>query len=701
MYTSGSSTQGAPSLWVPITDPTSGELFYANPATGECAWDRTPNMSVMDFTGQEVWWMLHDERNQIPYYYNTVSAVTQWEYPPGGIVVSLINIQKNSIGKRVSMLYQPADSDSEGDASPRHAPATSTIDDYHTLDSLRRSSLRRSSEPVFGTPIDESARAGPSVSGGSEVGPGPGRRFSTLHVVVGMSDIGVDDIQVPASAPPLGAESEVATPISTSAPAFSHMEIATKKMRQAATLQKSSSTTNISGKVAEGGGIGTSSHASVNTTMTRPSDVASIAPAGTAHKDMSQYRIDSFARKYFATHKRGLFRRRVPVEKLLVWSKEQLPLPLMVLSKARHKDALKSYKLIQACMGDGPPTATTTSGSRIVGNGKSNTASVNALHTALLTDVQWLLGCGVQSAEIRDEMYVQLCKQLTQNPSESSCRDGWRVMACLTATFPPSKNFEEYLKSFIAEHATFDGDIGTLATHCARMLDRSCRNGPRGKTPTVAEIDRMLDAAFHPSVFGVSLVEVMDQQRTKHAHLKYPRILTFLARAVLSLGGTRCEGIFRVPGDMDQITELRLRIEANRYDIRGITDPTVPAGLLKFWLRDLSEPLIPMEVYKDCLAHCNEPVHALGVIAALPPLNRDVAQYMLRYLQVIADPANQKYTKMSVQNLAMVFAPNFLRCPSDDPTEIFESTKREQAFLATLIQQAKFPEIQIDKIPWD
>lgn len=42
---------------------------------------------------------------------------------------------------------------------------------------------------------------------------------------------------------------------------------------------------------------------------------------------------------------------------------------------------------------------------------------------------------------------------------------------------------------------------------------------------------------------------------------------------------------------------------------------------------------------------------------------------------------------MNVNNLAMVFAPNFLRCPSESLTTVFENSKYEQAFLRTLINQ--------------
>jgi hypothetical protein len=47
---------------------------------------------------------------------------------------------------------------------------------------------------------------------------------------------------------------------------------------------------------------------------------------------------------------------------------------------------------------------------------------------------------------------------------------------------------------------------------------------------------------------------------------------------------------------------------------------------------------------------------------------------------------------MNVLNLAMVFAPNFLRCPSPDLTTIFENSKYEQLFLQTLIT-----ELYVDK----
>lgn len=53
--------------------------------------------------------------------------------------------------------------------------------------------------------------------------------------------------------------------------------------------------------------------------------------------------------------------------------------------------------------------------------------------------------------------------------------------------------------------------------------------------------------------------------------------------------------------------------------------------------------------------------------------------------QVFAQPVNVSKTKMDVNNLAMVMAPNCLRCQSDDPRIIFENTRKEMSFLRILI----------------
>lgn len=85
----------------------------------------------------------------------------------------------------------------------------------------------------------------------------------------------------------------------------------------------------------------------------------------------------------------------------------------------------------------------------------------------------------------------------------------------------------------------------------------------------------------------------------------------------------------------------------------------------------------------SCIKNCNQGELALRVVEDLPPINRDIAKYVVRMLQRVAE--FQQINKMSVSNLAMVFAPNFLRCPDTNPQIIFENTKFEKEWLESLI----------------
>jgi Rho GTPase-activating protein 39 len=72
-------------------------------------------------------------------------------------------------------------------------------------------------------------------------------------------------------------------------------------------------------------------------------------------------------------------------------------------------------------------------------------------------------------------------------------------------------------------------------------------------------------------------------------------------------------------------------------------------------------------------------------VQQLPELNRLVLAYLINFLQLFARPEAASVTKMDAANLATVFAPNCLRCPSSDPSTILENTRKEMAFVKNLI----------------
>lgn len=179
------------------------------------------------------------------------------------------------------------------------------------------------------------------------------------------------------------------------------------------------------------------------------------------------------------------------------------------------------------------------------------------------------------------------------------------------------------------------------------------------------------DAAFNPSTFGESLDAVYRLQERNYPRQKIPIILPFLADGILALGGTKSEGIFRVPGDGDLVSDLKLRIDKGYYTLEGVDDPHVLASLLKLWLRELRDPLVPEEMYNDCIAYASEPDACIGVVERLPTINRRVVLFIISFLQLFLDERVLAITKMTSANLALVMAPNLLRCNSDSMAVVF------------------------------
>ncbi|XP_053289024.1 rho GTPase-activating protein 39 isoform X1 [Pleuronectes platessa] len=417
--------------------------------------------------------------------------------------------------------------------------------------------------------------------------------------------------------------------------------------------------------------------------------------------------MEDWASKHLNMHKQGLFRRRVSIANMLSWNRGSIKKPMLVTSnRAVRKEACEMFKLVQAYMGDRP-------------------SRLDRRHCALLIITKcW------DMPGLRDELYVQLVRQTTGNGSPRSLAAGWELMAVSLAFFAPSPKFRCYLEGYIQRHTEPTSDkkcesqteqevtqfimeqqelklkknsksrkkrkqstdeeeglpVSTYAKFCYRKLQKvAITGGKKGlRKPTLEEIDHSRRAIITPSLFGSSLEEVMERQSELFPDRKLPWVQIQLSQYVLALGGAQTEGIFRVPGDIDEVNALKLQVDQWRIP-ENLSDPNVPASLMKLWYRELEEPLIPMNFYMQCVSNCDDPVAAIAVVQALPELNRLVLCYFIHFLQVFAQPSNVAITKMDVNNLAMVMAPNCLRCQSDDPRIIFENTRKEMSFLRMLI----------------
>ncbi|TFK25556.1 hypothetical protein FA15DRAFT_668447 [Coprinopsis marcescibilis] len=414
--------------------------------------------------------------------------------------------------------------------------------------------------------------------------------------------------------------------------------------------------------------------------------------------DIQLFAESEYARQYFSTHKSGfIFKRKIPVEQLMTWQKTPLTSPLLLLNRSLHRDAVKIFKVIQQIMGD---REREKGGIRLQADAPPNNG-LNASSTSLvnpqawiLEQQRWILSEGLLHGELRDEVYCQVMKQLTSNSSTESVFKGWQFLCVLLLTFPPSKNFETYLEAFIQRHTALqEGRIDVIAKYSLRRLSAISRKGPRGKPPSMAEIETAADAAFNPSTFGESLDAIIRLQERNYPHQKVPIILPFLADGILALGGPRAEGIFRVPGDNDSVSELKLRIDRGYYTLESVDDPHVLASLMKLWLRELCDPLVPSEMYNECIMSAQDPVACVQIIHRLPTINRRVILFVISFMQLFLEEKTQSITKMTPANLALVMAPNLLRCTSDLMSIVFTNAQYEQIFVYNLLIHLKCDEV--------
>jgi myosin-7 len=96
--------------------------------------------------------------------------------------------------------------------------------------------------------------------------------------------------------------------------------------------------------------------------------------------------------------------------------------------------------------------------------------------------LHFIIGHGILREELRDEIYCQICKQLSNNPNSISFKKGWILLALCVGCFSPSENFELYLRQFIRSGPEL------YAPFCEGKLNRLMKNGLRKQPPSWHEL---------------------------------------------------------------------------------------------------------------------------------------------------------------------------------------------------------------------
>jgi hypothetical protein len=427
----------------------------------------------------------------------------------------------------------------------------------------------------------------------------------------------------------------------------------------------------------------------------------------------STFSVESFARENLTRHPKGglLFNRKVKWSRMISWTKNSIKQPMISsVSSDLSSDSIATFKLIQQFMGDRKVTlskkyrqmlaqagiseesygsrkslgrSNSLNVSRNSSAGASGSAASTQIPNRLRDELAYELCVkGCVKSSLRDEIFVQLARQLTDNPCQESTSWGLILMSILLSYFSPSNKFAPFLLAFLEGHPhTMARDV--CLPRLEKRLHQSwfsyCRKPADGDEIAIVRLS-ITKWPQYCGVFGESLERIMNLQTCSPflRTLRLPWILTTLGEKLIETGGFETEGLFRCAADHDLLAQLRLEIDC--VDFRKITDakqvksllsnvqdPHVIAGLLKLFFRQLQEPVFPSSIYDACLQSGQDGRVACRIFNEhLPNLNKDVVAYLIRLLQSLAESEKVTLTKMDTSNLSMVWAPNLLRAPEAD-----------------------------------
>jgi hypothetical protein len=164
---------------------------------------------------------------------------------------------------------------------------------------------------------------------------------------------------------------------------------------------------------------------------------------------------------------------------LMRWQHEPLHTSLTLMADAElRRLAVKTFRDVLAFMGDRP------------------LARPHALASELLE-------LCLAHADLRDEVLLQLIKQLNGNPSIASMERGWVLLHLALCTFPPSEDLENQVELFLR-------DRGALPCVWALHLTLY-RNGPGiAGAPSAAEVASALERARAPALPVLNLDGTVD-----------------------------------------------------------------------------------------------------------------------------------------------------------------------------------------------
>jgi len=259
--------------------------------------------------------------------------------------------------------------------------------------------------------------------------------------------------------------------------------------------------------------------------------------------------------------------------------------------------------------------------------------------------------------------------------------------------FVPQAEIEEYIaktESFFRMPAdpvfeqfirTPEGQVPAALSMQQKLASRfHIRKGEKGATDakeSAASNTGAVAYAAPTGLLGMTPEEMMEAQKSRFPALKVPYVLVFLADCILKFGGPTADGIFRLSGSLVAMESVKARLNKSEYvPPNNVHDSS---ALFKFVLRSFPESLVPNNLYEEAIA---EPPTSFDVFNKIPEPSRTVAGFVIRYLrEYYLTPESIKATQMTLDNIATVFFPCFMKNPSNDLQEIMKHMDQEKTWV--------------------
>jgi hypothetical protein len=673
---SRSAAPESPPQWIEILDPVTRQRMFANLISGHCLWEPPVGVAVRRMEENQ-WWELYDSETRRSYYYNPISTQTIWQRPIHGDIIPLARLQalkqntergggsvpdqtRSSSSSSTPRNRRRAHVEASSSSAPRNnltiSRTTNASNDFAHIEPSSSFIPRNNHDSSRNISNDFSHIDPPSSIFRNNIS--HSSNASNEFYANFCNDVASQLPDFPSSSglnDTSFSSDHKANKVRAPSTCSSRSHASTKSrfnncIQEMVTSQFSSESTPIMGRAMING-------ANIPRDLRGYSPTSSVSSCGQSAEP--QKMSSAFIVKNKPNQRQSAL--SVPIDKSECWSKDLKHAMLDPHDKKLKKYAASIFKLILCYMGD-------------------KKSKVIPEQTVLS-----ILELRQEKPIVNDEIFLQIIKQLTENTKTESVRKGWELLGILLFFFvPQTSEVKEKLSKFVDNNSDslLDGpdvSISQYAKHCLKRLRAPINN----LKPSINAITQARFHIFNPSKFGASLEELMEEQSISNPELKLPWIETTLIQLIIENGGEKTEGIFRIAGDPDQMQSAIVQLDQNIKP--RLKDCHIAAVLLKQWLRQLPTPLIPDSLYSKCLLVSNQSENACCLVDQLPAINRLVLAKLLQLLQSFCKNEVVSITKMDVSNLAMVIAPNVLKCESEDPQMILMNSRKEMEFMKTLI----------------